>query len=382
MRIGIDARPLEWQRGAVARFTLRMLEHYSKEKKNDHIILFFQNYIPDDLNYLKEHNFELILIKGPKLFKKKRAIAEQLLLPKAIKKSKCDIFLATNYSAPLFTNCPIVLCLWDITYSTYPNHYKYYNAITLSITSRLSAIKAKKIITCSNFDAQEIINTYKVKKNKILIVEFGLEKKFKPIEKNDEIKIQNFKKKHCLPDKFILALGVIYNRRNIDKIIEGFIDSNIFSSDISLVVIGRNATVPKIDIETKYKAIVKANKGFYMSWAEDDELVLWYQAAYFYITTSKVDGESMMLKEAISCGTPVVTSPLLKHSVKENCLLVNNPDNKDDWVTLFNEINEERFDINKMINKGIRDSKDFLWSKLQTDVSDLIYNVVKDEQRN
>ena len=38
MRIGIDARPLEWQRGAVARFILRMIEYYCKEKKDETLL--------------------------------------------------------------------------------------------------------------------------------------------------------------------------------------------------------------------------------------------------------------------------------------------------------------------------------------------------------
>ena len=45
-----------------------------------------------------------------------------------------------------------------------------------------------------------------------------------------------------------------------------------------------------------------------------------------YICTSTVDGEALMLKEAMQSGTPVITSPLLKEAIGGNGLIIDDPE--------------------------------------------------------
>ena len=73
MIIGIDARSLEWQRGAVARFTFELLKRWNTKEHSNKYVLFFQNSIPEDLKFL-EDNFDLHLLEGPDLLKSKRIL--------------------------------------------------------------------------------------------------------------------------------------------------------------------------------------------------------------------------------------------------------------------------------------------------------------------
>mgnify|MGYP003980066051 FL=1 len=84
MRIGVDARCLEWRRGGVARIIVNLLKVWQKERAHK-FILYFQNYIPED-EFLRHSNFELKLLKGPKFLRKHRIVAEQLLMPFFLKK--------------------------------------------------------------------------------------------------------------------------------------------------------------------------------------------------------------------------------------------------------------------------------------------------------
>lgn len=375
MIIGIDARSLEWQRGAVARFTFELLKRWNTKEHSNKYVLFFQNSIPEDLKFL-EDNFDLHLLEGPDLLKSKRILSEQFLLPRAIKKKKCDVFLATTYSAPIFISCPVILCMWDITFTTYGKHYDFFNRLVLTIFARISSKLAKTIITCSEFDSEEIQKNYSIEEKKIKVIELGVPDEF--FEHGKEIHhkkfdVQKFKRDKNLPERFILALGVIYNRRNIDKLIDGFTKSKLFQEqDISLVVVGRDATSPKIGVDKLMQPLIKERRGYYSEWAEECDLINYYQSSEFYVTTSKIDGESIMLKESITLGTPVITSPMLSASIGDICILVNDPDDLYDWIQTFNKINDGFFDINELSRKGLEYSKKFSWDNVEKEVTKLL----------
>ena len=129
-----------------------------------------------------------------------------------------------------------------------------------------------------------------------------------------------------LPDQYILCLGVIYNRRNIDKIINGYQNSNLYKKKkVGLAVIGRDATNPSINPKNLMKDLVMEGLGYYSEWVEENEFMHLMQGAKYYVCTSMIDGEGIILKEAAMCGVPVITSPMLKDAVDGNCILIDNP---------------------------------------------------------
>ena len=91
MKIGIDARCLEWRRGGVSRILVNVLKIWQKKSRHN-FILYFQNYIPDD-DFLQHPNFKLKLLKGPKLLRIHRIIAEQILMPSQLKKDNLELQL-------------------------------------------------------------------------------------------------------------------------------------------------------------------------------------------------------------------------------------------------------------------------------------------------
>jgi len=362
MKIGIDARCLEWQRGYVAGFTKKIILALVKNKKFK-IVLFFQNSIPDDIIKI-DSDVKICLLKGPNIFLSKRILAEQILLPFSIWKEKCDYLIAPTYSAPLLIKCKLILCIWDITYSTNKRDYSFFMGLSLRVFSYLSSKKANKIITCSNFDASQIINNYKIDKEKLTIINFPPRKKYRFAHKEDKIKINTLKKKLDLPDQYILCLGVIYNRRNIDKIINGYQNSNLYKKKkVGLAVIGRDATNPSINPKNLMKDLVMEGLGYYSEWVEENEFMHLMQGAKYYVCTSMIDGEGIILKEAAMCGVPVITSPMLKDAVGGNCILIDDPSNIVRWTEVFNKVSFQAIDRNSMIKKSYNYVKNLSWQE-------------------
>jgi len=325
MKIGIDARCIEshWSIGGPARFLLNMLKFWPRIAPQHQYVLFFQSEVPRE-GYLEQENVEGVLIKGPRFLKTRRIIGEQLLMPFAIKRSKPDVFFTPWYSAPLVTfGIKTVVGAWDIACNTHPSHYKLADKISFGLIMPPSCRRAAGLLTCSHFDGRQIEKYYGIPAERICVVPYAADDKFTPSDDIEHLK--SFRRKYGFPERYILSMGGIIRRRNVDVLIDAFLDIHEKYPDVGLVVVGRNITVPFVDIEQKMKPLIDMGKGFYLPRAPEEDIADFYRAAWYYVCTSTVDGESLMLKEAMKCGTPVVTSPLLKETAGGNAVMLEDP---------------------------------------------------------
>jgi glycosyltransferase involved in cell wall biosynthesis len=361
MKIGIDARCLEWKRGGVSRYLINMLKLWPQLPSGHRFVLYFQNYIPDD-DFLRHPVFELKLIEGPIALRSHRILAEQFLMPSQLRRDNLDLFFATWYTAPLlYRSAKTVVAAWDISYSTHPKHYSWAHRISLGYFSRKSCKRAAGVITCSVFDAAQIEKHYEVPYKKILTVYLAADLRFKPERNQSEI--DRVRVKYKLPSLFILSMGVIHNRRNVDVIINSFLHLKDEFPDFSLVVIGRNSTLPYVDIEGMMRPMMEERRAQYHSWFDDEDLPALYQAAHSYICTSTVDGETIMLKEAMQSGTPVITSPLLKGTIGGYGLIIENPESIDNTSNVLRIAMGQDLERDQRIEEGINWSRQISWER-------------------
>lgn len=337
MRIGIDARCLEWPIGGAARILINFLKIWPQINISHYFVLYFHTRIPED-DFLKNPAFECKIIKGPMFLKKRQLLSEQIFLPIDVARDKLDLFFAPFYSAPLLCKCPkTVIAAWDISYTTHGEQYPFKDRIQMSFLSKNSCQRSSGILTCSPFDARQIEKYYKIPADQICTLQLAADDRFQPT--NDQGRLEKIRCKYKLPERYLLSMGVILNRRNVGVIIEAFKKIYRDFPDVGIVIIGRNATSnPFIDIEAKMKPLITEGRGVYFARASEDELADFYSGAWYYICTSTVDGEALMLKEAMKCRTPVITSPLLEDTIEGNAVIVKNPINSMEMADVFRKV--------------------------------------------
>lgn len=333
MRIGIDARCLEWERGGVARILVNLLRLWPQISDRHQYMLYFESRVPED-EFLRHPLFEHRIINGPWFLKKRRSLAMQLFMPLEMRPHNLDLFFAPVYYGPLLSPCPkTVVGAWDISYTSHQEHFKRRESMQMSFFSRHSCRRAVGILTCSPFDARQIQRYYGIPSERICVLRLAADAKFTPTV--DLQRLEVLRRKYRLPPRYILSMGVILNRRSVDVIIDSF--KNVYRdyADIGLVVVGRNSTVPFVDIEGKMKPLIEEGRGVYLPRVTEDELIDFYRGAWYYICTSTVDGEALMLKEAMKCGTPIITSPLLEETVGGAAVIVLDPTSRDETGGVF-----------------------------------------------
>ena len=362
--ICVDARVLEWKRGALANFLLSILPKIA-DRSDLNLVLLFQNFIPKE-EWLNNKNITCILVKGPSLFLRNKTLTEQLIFPFYLLKIKPDLYIGTAYTVPIFPlKTKKIVALWDISYTTHPKHYGKFRGKILHFTSKLSSIISQSVITCSDYDAKLIHQFYKKSLNNIKVLDLGVHQRF--FEKITKANMERVKIKYKINGDYILALGVIYNRRKIDKIIQGFNGIKDKYPDIKLVIIGRMERHLNLETRNLIHSLSENKNIIYFDWIENNEIAQIYAGALYYICVSTLDGESIMLREAMACGTPVITSSLLMPAVNNHALEIKNLDDINEWKSVLTRSiidNEKRHSLSKT---GENWAKTKTWKKTYED---------------
>jgi glycosyltransferase involved in cell wall biosynthesis len=105
----------------------------------------------------------------------------------------------------------------------------------------------------------------------------------------------------------------------------------------------------------------------YFDWIENDEIAQIYAGALYYICTSTLDGESIMLREAMATGTPVIASTLLMPAVNQLALEVKNPESVNDWEVVLTRAIIDKDKMIELSKEGKEWAKGKQWSKTYLD---------------
>ena len=164
---------------------------------------------------------------------------EQIGLPSKIKNLKLDLLHCTANTAPLFCKVPTVITIHDVIYmeslsfkgSAYQNFGNIYRKLVVPKVVKNS----KAVITVSHFEKGVIEKRLPSSLNKLEVIYNGVNKKFNAEYSLEQI--NDFKRKHFLPNNFILFLGNTAPKKNTPTFIEAYADYCELSDEIIPLVV-------------------------------------------------------------------------------------------------------------------------------------------------
>lgn len=327
MKILIDARVLSVQRGGVARIVNNLLREFSSHHEIQIVCLVMDG---ASTPLLKLRNVKYLYMPWPWGIKRfMRFFVENTKLYFHIVNEKPDIVFCPNYTAPLLMTIyrpfKLVMGIWDITYSTHSSHYTWYERLVLQFPSKYSARVADLIVTCSTFDAQQIQRYYKIDDKKVHVLKLTADKIFFSEEQIE--KPTKYLQDNNITSEYMLSLGVIYQRRMVPEIVQAFVELKIeqkLEDNLHLLIVGKNLIRPKFDLEElisrSYDWGVR-----YIEFVPEEQLRALFKYAKSYICISEVDGEAILVKEAVALGTAVITTEMLSSDLDDNATLIKSP---------------------------------------------------------
>lgn len=144
--------------------------------------------------------------------------------------------------------------------------------------------RADRLMVNSTQTKDELIDMLKVNPDKIVVDNFGIEEKFKPVETKKEGVIGYF--------------GGFHPRKRVDKLIEDFI-SSLLSANFKLVVYGSTEEYPLL--KKKYE---KFGSIIFKGMIPEDEIVKTINSFDYFVYPTSYEGFGLPLLEAIACGVP------------------------------------------------------------------------------
>ncbi len=333
MRIAIDGLHLFGQYSGVHYSLSRQIESYRYAFPEDELVLF----VPRDFKgppeahpgiaYAGKDSPAAGSLKIRKTFfpgrwRGIRTLWRNLRLQPNAYAERVDLLHGPTYTLPPILSLPAVLTIHDVIALTHPNFATPGSAKFQKISLPRSVKAANRIHVPTEAVKAQVIQHLKVPAEKIDVIPWGVGEPFKVID--DMNLLENARKEWKLPERFVLYVGTLEPKKNIEGIIKGFFSARVHKKlDCSLVIAGRVGW----GMEHLAKLIRELDAAEYVlftGYVPEAALPLMYNLAEATILLSHIEGFGMPALEAMACGCPVVVSadPALKEVVGTSALVL------------------------------------------------------------
>jgi glycosyltransferase involved in cell wall biosynthesis len=285
-------------------------------------------------------------------------LSNLLCLPWKGRKLNLDILLTQNYSAPFIKTKKATLVL-DVIFKSDPQYFTLIERIYFFFIKPLLRY-SDTVLTISEYERKNL-KTYGfiLPNQSSSVLHLGVDHHFLNGQHSPE-ELVEFKRKWNLPGKFILYVGRINLRKNIQNLIKSMI---YVKSDISLVLCGKEDW-KVLDIERIIKKNKLEERVVRIGYLEDRYLPLLYKSAELFAYVSFQEGFGLPPIEAMACGIPVVVSQT--SSLPEICgdaAQYVNPHDPEDIAKGINKIISDSRFKEKLKEKGKQRAQQFTWDK-------------------
>lgn len=255
----------------------------------------------------------------------------------------CDIFHSSDWTYPP-SKAKKITTIHDVIPLKYEKWSKPEIVRVHKRKFKLIEEDIDMVIAVSEATKKDILEISNIPKEKIKVIYEGPTANFK--KQSNEI-IQKFKSKYKLPEKFILAIGGIGERKNLERIKEACKDHN-------LVITGND--IPWLNIE---------------------ELEVLYSAANALVYCSLYEGFGLPILDAFSCGLPVITSNVSSMpEVGGDAVIYTDSYRIEDMKEKINLVLNDNDLSEKLIKKGLDRVKQFSWKKAAQETAQLYKNLI------
>lgn len=296
MKIAFDAKRFFHNTSGLGNYSRDLVRILSEYEPDNEYLLLNKNKSERGKEILEHPNVHFIETS-------KGNFSRQLKMGKDAQKQGADIFHGLSGELPLkWDPKPIkkVVTIHDLIFVRYPQYYSFFDRRIHFWKFKKAADMADKIITISEQTKRDIIRYLKIPETKIEVIYQGCHHAFK--EQQSPELMQAVKDKYNLPERFILNVGTIEERKNLLNVVKA-----IKGTEIPLVVVGR-----KTKYYQKIENFLKKNKMekqvLFLEGVSMDELACLYKLADIFVYPSFFEGFGIPVIEALFSKTVVVTS--------------------------------------------------------------------------
>ena len=306
-RVGLNALVLRtdasYRNAGPSRYTTNLVEAVFTQR-SDHEFTLFLNEQVMKLPFTPARSIRVLRTRAPTSRTGIRVLWEHLAAPWHIGAARLEVVHSMLNVVPLAAPTRHVVTVHDLSFmrtpGAHPTHRRWY----LTAATWLSARRARAVLADSHATKQDIVELLGVDADRVHVVYPGREAAFhtKPADE-----VQLFRRKNKLDRPFVLFVGTLEPRKNVDVLVRAFgvLAGDGFQGDLVLAG-GSGWATEAIDKALEESPV--RGRIHRIGYVKQEDLPYWYCAADLVVYPSSYEGFGIPVLEAMASGTPVITS--------------------------------------------------------------------------
>lgn len=363
MRIGIDCRNIFSKKtgevAGVGHYVWYLLKYLiESDKENEYFLFFYRKNVK--FKELEQANVNTVVFPGLANLSKIPFLYRHIFIPHILRLYKLDIYHNPAFVIPIFYFKKSIITVHDLAMYKNPDWFPDGQFFNHKILIPLSIYKAKKIIAVSENTRNDLVDIFKVNKEKIEVIHEGVED-----YSHYEIDQNKVSDKCRIKQPYFLFIGTMEPRKNLSRLVEAFGQflKETDQKDFKLVLAGKQGWKYE-PIFNKIEELGLQDKVIYLGYVDHDEKIYLLKNAYAFVFPSLYEGFGLPILEAMNLGTPIISSNVasIPELVIDNALLID-PEKVDSIKKALLKIADQPELRDSLARKGAGIARNFTWQE-------------------
>ncbi|MHB1002180.1 MAG: glycosyltransferase family 4 protein [Armatimonadota bacterium] len=367
MRVGIDARPTQGSFTGDATYWRGLIEGLAGLDTEDEFILYYDKRLQEAVvppsGHLRTHTLGAMNWR----------VWSAWAFPRALMTDGVKV-AHVQYSIPPAIHCPVITSIHDVSFKRHPEFFSLKDRVILDMGVRHSGRRAARILAISEYTKKEICELYSINPEKVTVVYPGVDTQFKP---QDRVSAKEMvKEKYGLDFPFVLSLGVIQPRKNLNRLLDAYVilkrDGNL---NHKLVIAGKYGW-KEANLKDRIEELGLRDDVVFTGYVPYEDLPNLYSAADLFVYPSVYEGFGLPPAEAMACGVPVITGnrSSLPEVVGEAGIMVD-PYKPEEFADSIKRVLTDSSLYNMLSERGPAQAQKFSWDRMARQVVSIYHEV-------
>ena len=336
------------------------------------LLKYFGNILPDDeffIYHKKKFNPKLVPPEFPNYRLKKMRFPffwTQTCFAREIWKDKPEVLWMPMHDVPFLRRreMKVVATIHDLAFKYFPQYFPKKDLLKLNFLLDRTVKQADKLIAVSESTKKDLLKFYpQINEKNIRVIYHGFDGKIFKKEISDEEMETVLKKNRLRSKSYILFVGAIQPRKNLEILIDAFDLVKKNYPELKLAIAGEKAwmwknTGERISKSPFRKDIIICEKVSF------EELAVLYRQAAVFVFPELYAGFGLPLLEAMASGVPIIAARNSSlPEIGSDAALYFDSGNRWDLAEKINSILDDEELRKKLVEKGRKRIENFSWEK-------------------
>jgi glycosyltransferase involved in cell wall biosynthesis len=218
----------------------------------------------------------------------------------AARRRRLDVLFNPGFTSPILAPCPTVTVFHDLQHKRCPQYFRKLDLPFWRFFLWASARRSTMLLTGSEATAQDLARYYRLRPEKIRVIEYGVDPRFFDIRR---------RRQGITPQPYLLCVSTLHEHKNLDRLVRAFAQFRLARPDYRLVLAGmRGFHAQALDELVVELGLTEAV--WLTGWIPREDLYGLFLHASAFLYPSSFEGFGLPVLEALAAGLPTACASI------------------------------------------------------------------------